>query len=99
MDTRQFIVALVASILSVGGAAFVKQLLKGWNSLRTGARAREREVVADLAKGRDDAEERCRLAERDAGYWQRIANRYAGQLLRNNIEPDPPNPIPPSEHH
>jgi hypothetical protein len=99
VDQRQFVAALIAAVLSTGGAAFLKQLTKGWSSLRSGARAREREVVTDLARSRDEAEDRCRLAERDAGYWQRIANRYAGQLLRAGIDPDPPDPLPPSERH
>lgn len=99
MDSRQFFIALIAAVLSTGGAAFVKQLTAGWGSLRSGARAREREVITDLARDRDEAEERCRMTERDSAYWQRIANRYAGQLLRYGYDPDPPDPVPPSEQN
>ncbi len=84
------LVAVIIALLSVGGAAFVRNLFAGWKTLRSGAQARERKAVADLIQRREDAE-----ADRD--YWRRIAGRYAGQLERFGHEPDPANPVPPSE--
>jgi hypothetical protein len=92
-----WVTALIAGLLSGGGIAFVGTLIKGVGTLRSGARAAEREAVADLARSRDDAEDRAREREADRDYWARIANRYYGQLERLGVEPNPPNPIPPSE--
>jgi hypothetical protein len=84
------VVAVIIALLSVGGAAFIRNLFAGWKTLRTGAQARERKAIADLIQRREDAE-----ADRD--FWRRIAGRYAYQLERANIEPNPANPTPPSE--
>lgn len=97
MGTSQFILALVAAVLSVGGAQFVDRLFKGWTSLRSGAQTRERDAVADLVRARDDAEDRCRVETTDKMYWQGTAGGYYFQLKRGGIEPDPADPVPPSE--
>lgn len=88
--SSESVVAVIIALLSVGGAAFVKNFFGGVRTLRTGARAREREALADLIQRREDAE-----ADRD--YWRRIAGRYAWQLVRAGQEPDPVEPVPPSE--
>lgn len=88
---------LIAGLLGGGGVAFVGALAKGWGTLRAGARARERDAIADLKRDRDEAEDRQREAENDRDYWRRVANRYYGQLERLGVEPNPANPIPPSE--
>jgi hypothetical protein len=87
---RESIVAIIVALLSVGGAAWLRTLFTGVKTLRTGARAREREALADLIQRREDA-------ERDRDYWRRICGGYAWQLERAGIEPKPANPVPPSE--
>jgi hypothetical protein len=97
VSTREFVVAVITAILSTGGASFVRNLVKGWSTVRSGARVREREAFDDIASARDDAEDRCRAAERRAGHWQRMAYGYLGQLLAARIEPNPTDPTPPWE--
>jgi len=89
--------ALIAAVLGGGGVAFLGAAIKGLQDLRSGVRAREREAVADLARSRDESDERARSAEADRDYWRRIANRYYGQLERLGVEPAPADPVPPSE--
>lgn len=89
--------AIITFLLGGGAATAISAAAKGWLSLRTGARAHEREAVADLAKARDDAEDRYRAASADADYWHAIAGRYFFQLTRAGIDPDPADPRPPSE--
>jgi hypothetical protein len=88
---------LVATLLGAGGTLFITAVFKGVTSLRSGARAREKEAVDDLGRWRDDLDKRARTAERDRDYWCRLANRYAAQMIRAGVEPDPPEPVPPSE--
>lgn len=88
---------VVTLLLGGGGLAFIGALFKGIESLRGGARAEERKAIADLGQQRDDADERYRWAARDRDYWCRISARYAAQLIRNGIEPDPSETTPPSD--
>jgi hypothetical protein len=87
---RDSVVAIIVALLSVGGAAVVRNFFTGIKTLRTGARTREREALADLVRQRDDA-------EADLDFWRRTAGRYAWQLERAGHEPNPANPTPPSE--
>lgn len=87
---------IVGIILGGGGVTFLGAMFKGAESLRSGARAREREAIDDLGRQRDDADERYRWAALDSDFWCRIQARYAAQLLRAGIEPDPADPVPPS---
>jgi hypothetical protein len=87
---RDSIVPIIIALLSVGGAAVVRNFFTGVKTLRGGAHARERQALADLVRQRDDAE-----ADRD--FWRRSTGRYMYQLERAGIEPDPANPKPPSE--
>lgn len=89
--------AVVTFLLGGGLTALVGALARGLSSLRSGARAHEREAVADLAKSRDEADERCRVATADSDYWHAISGRYYFQLTRAGIEPDPADPRAPSE--
>lgn len=88
---------VVAALLGGGGVAFLGAMFQGITALRTGARAREREAIDDLGRQRDDADERYRWAARDRDYYCRIAARYAAQLIRAGLEPDPPETTPPSD--
>jgi hypothetical protein len=88
---------LITTLIGAGGATFVATLIKGWSSLRSGARSLEKEAVADLARARDEAEDRCRKAVRDGEFWRSTAGSYAYQLIRAGKTPDPPDPVPPSE--
>lgn len=87
----------VAALLGGGGVAFLGAMFQGINSLRSGARAREREAIDDLGRQRDEADERLRWAIRDRDYWCRIQARYAAQLIRAGIDPDPAEPVAPSD--
>lgn len=82
--------AIIGSLLTTGGLAFVTNFFRGFGSIRTGVRAREKEAVDDLGDAR-------RNAERDRDYWRTTAHRYIGQLVRAGIEPDPADPVAPSE--
>jgi len=93
---KDLIVPLVTLLLGSGGALFLQNLFRGVASLRGGARAREREAVADLARSRDAADERAERAEADRDFWRDVAGRHRYQLVSNNIEPVPADPIPPS---
>lgn len=88
---------LITALLGGGLVTTVGALARGWRSLRQGARAREREGVADLARWRDEADEARRVAERDRDYWRWVAGRYGYQLFRAGVDPVPADPVPPSE--
>lgn len=87
---------LITFLVGGGLATLVTQIVRGWSSLRTGARASVREVVKDLAAARDEAEDRRGIAQRDCDYWQGVAAGYGYQLRAAGKLPDPVNPIPPS---
>lgn len=91
------ITTIIVALLSAGGAAFLGTLLRGIGSLRSGARAHEREAVADLARWRDEAVDRARTVERDRDFWRGVAGGYAYQLVQAGGTPQPANPIAPSE--
>lgn len=97
MNNAAWLPVVVTALLSAGGAAFLGSVVKGWTTLRTGARARERETITDLGADRDRAVEGERVALADARFWQRIAGRYGYQLVQAGINPDPEVPEPPSE--
>lgn len=93
---NELVITLVTILLSSGGALFLRNLLKGLGSLRGGARAREREAIADLAKSRADEADRAEWAEADRDFWRDTAGRWRYQLVKNGIDPVPPDPEPPS---
>ena len=94
--TSELIVPLVTLLLGGGGLATLQALFKGFGSLRGGARALEREAVNDLARARDAADDRAEWAEADRDFWRDTAGRWRYQLVSHNIEPIPPDPVPPS---
>lgn len=87
---EKWLPAIVWALLGSGGLAFITTFFKGLTAIRSGMRAREREAIDDLGEQRRDA-------ARDRDYWRNVAYRYQGQLLRADIEPNPAEPIPPSE--
>lgn len=89
--------ALMTFIIGGGLAALVTQLVRGWSSLRTGARASTREVIKDLAAARDEAEEREASLRRDKDYWRGVAGDYGYQLRQAGVLPSPSEPMSPSE--
>jgi hypothetical protein len=93
---KDLIIPLVTLLLGGGGLAFAQAIVKGMATLRGGARAREREAVDDLARARDAADDRAEWAEADRDFWRDVAGRWRYQLTSHNIEPIPPDPIPPS---
>lgn len=93
----ELLTTIITVVLGGGGIAALQAAIRGWSSLRAGARAREREAVDDLAAARDAAADRAAAAERDRDFWRVTSARYAAQLLRAGHEPVPPDPVPPSE--
>lgn len=87
---------LVTALLGGGAVTFVGALVNGWKTLRSGARAREKEAVDDLAKWRDELDKRATRAELDRDFWRGVAGGYAYQLIRSGNKPDPPDPVAPS---
>lgn len=97
MASDSLVTTVVTALLGGGGAAFVVSLAKSWSSLRGGARARERETITDLADRADRADERERTAARDRDYWRAIAGKYHYQLTSKGTNPDPQDPVQPSD--
>lgn len=95
--SKDWITAILAILLGTGGIGSLVSTARGINSLRTGVRARQREAITDLARSRDQADERAHWAEMDRDYWRAIAARYAYQLIRAGQDPVPADPAPPSE--
>lgn len=89
--------AIISFIIGGGLATLVGTAFKGISALRKGVHAEEREAAAELGEARRVAVRERRIAEVDAVFWMRISARYAAQLERAGIEPNPPNPVPPSE--
>lgn len=90
--------SVVQWLIGGGAVALAAAMWKGINALRLGVRAAERESIADISEGRRAAVRDRSVAERDSAFWQRMAARYAAQLERHGFEPEPPNPVPPSEN-
>ncbi|NED54630.1 hypothetical protein G3I24_27510 [Micromonospora aurantiaca] len=89
MTVTQAVVAIVAALLTTGGLAWARALLRGVGSVRAGVRATERAAVADLAQRAADAED-------DRDYWRNTAGAYAYQLRLAGVVPVPADPAPPS---
>lgn len=96
MKPIDLIVPIVTLILGAGGLRAIQAAFRGFGSLRSGARAGEREAIADLSRARDRADERAEWAEADRDFWHDTANRWKRQLILNSIDPVPPDPVAPS---
>lgn len=90
-----FLQAFITLIVSGALGTLVTGAIRSWGSMRKGARASTRAVIADLADDRREAEERTEHWIRVAEYWRQVAGNYQFQLRSNGISPDPKNPIPP----
>jgi hypothetical protein len=88
---------LITALLGGGGALFIGALVRGYGSLRGGARASTREAITDIATARDDEAKRRAEAEKDRDYWRAITGRYGYQLRTAGVNPDPETPEAPSE--
>jgi hypothetical protein len=87
---QDLLTILITALISAGGATFIGTVLRGLGSLRAGARARERETVAETIRSRN-------LAEMDRDFWRDVAAGYRWQLRVAGIEPVPAAPVQPSE--
>lgn len=87
---------IITLILGGAGVTLITTAVWAFNTLRTGARARAREILADLEAARDAAEDRARVKTVEAVFWQGIAGMYGYQLRRAGLDPEPSNPRPPS---
>jgi hypothetical protein len=92
VNSATVLTTLFTVITSSGFIALVATIVKAVRARRGGVRALEREAIADLGDDR-------RVARADARFFARIAGGYARQLRAMGIEPDPPNPVPPSERN
>lgn len=92
-QTRETLVTTLFAFITSGGlVALVTTIVKATRARREGVRALEREAISDLGRDR-------RLARADARFFAGIVGTYARQLRAAGIEPDPPNPVPPSERN
>lgn len=89
--------AVLTFIVGGGLVTFITQVVRGWSSLRSGARANTREVIKDLAAARDESEDREADVRQDKDYWRNTAGGYAYQLRSAGLIPEPQNPRSPSE--
>lgn len=87
---RELLTLLITALISAGGATWLGSVIRGLGSLRAGARARERETLAELIRSRNEAE-----ADRD--FWRDVAAGYRWQLRGAGVEPAPADPVQPSE--
>lgn len=75
--------AILPLLLGSGGAMFIGALVTGIRAIQSGANAKARESIADLARWRDEADDRRQKAEeaRDVAVSRLYAWRnYAGAL-------------------
>lgn len=87
----------VLTLLLGGGAvATISAAFKGIDTLRTGARAREKDTVNQLVEQRDEAwvDRDNAIDERD--YWRNWAGRLEYGLQQNGVDmpPKPAFPVP-----
>jgi hypothetical protein len=94
---RDWLTALLAILLGTGGLGSLVSVARGIGSLRAGVRAKQREAITDLARSRDQADDRAYWAELDRDYYRNLCGRYAYQLVSSGIEPQPREISPPSE--
>jgi hypothetical protein len=92
-----WLTALLTILLSTGGIAFFSMLGRGVLALRSGAAAREKETIANAKQMRAEQAAELRKESQDRRYWQDIAARYHWQLVSAGYEPDPREPLPPSQ--
>ncbi len=92
---RDILSVLIPALTGGGLWALFSQGIKARNSLRAGARASTRAVVADMAEARQEAEDRAEHQTRLAEFWRATAANYSYQLRSNGITPDPEHPLPP----
>ena len=88
----------VFTVLLGGGAiATFTAIFKGVASLRSGATARQRQIMDNLASNNERNEQRAARAEADRDFWHATTGGYHYQLVQAGITPNPVNPIPPSQ--
>jgi hypothetical protein len=92
----EIVIALISALIGGGALTTIQSVFSGIGSLRSGARAHERESVQDLSRARDAADDRASRAELDRDYWRNIAGGYSYQLRQAGLTPIPPDPVPPS---
>lgn len=88
---------IVGGLLTAGAGAFIAAVVRGISDMRAGARAGQREVVADLMDWRDDLERKLRNAAADRDFWRGLAAERGYELRNAGIEPRTTDPVPPSE--
>lgn len=88
---------IITFVVGGGLAALITAVVRGYRSVRAGARASTREVVKDLVADRDAAEARTARTQRDRDYWRSVAGDYGYQLRSAGLVPDPERPRSPTE--
>lgn len=88
---------ILTILLSTGGIAFFSMLGRGILAVRSGASAREKETINNIKQMQSEQAAELRKEAGDRRYWQDIAARYHWQLVSSGYEPDPREPIPPSQ--
>jgi len=88
----------VFTVLLGGGAiATCTAIVKGITSLRSGATARQRQIMDALASSNERNEQRATRAEADRDFWHSTAAGYHYQLVQAGYTPNPVNATPPSQ--
>jgi hypothetical protein len=87
---------LLALLLGGGAVATITALFQGIRSLRDGARAREKDTVAELVVQRKEAWIDRDNAIDQADYWRRWAGTVEYHALQNGVKlpARPPEPDP-----
>lgn len=82
-----------ALVLILGGCTTVLGAgVAGWQAIRQGAAARQRNIMDDLSKAQDRAEHTARQADIQRRYWETYATHTLMRLIPPGVEVPPPNP-------
>src|SRR4029450_10468076 len=88
---------ILTILLSTGGIAFVSMLGRGILAVRSGASAREKETINNIKQMHSEQVAELRKEAADRRFRQDLPARYHWQLVSSGYEPDPREPIPPSQ--
>lgn len=92
---------LLALVIGGGGVAAVQGVVRAIAAYRDGARARERDVVADSEAWRRGSDAARREAERELDWWRDRAATLWQQCVEHGGRPGPlgsPPPAPPDQN-
>lgn len=89
MTTMPDLPSILALVLAGGLGATVQGITSAITTYRSGARARERDVLSDLSQWRQAAEDSRREAERELEWWRDRAAGLWQQCIEHGGDPGP----------